>query len=182
MTQFVDKETETEQVMELGLEPRTPSFQFFILPKPVATCGFSSPSLSQPKTAAQPSVPTLLLSRFFGLVIIMDGMLPVPFLHAQPLTQPRTRQNQVGSEGPRNTVPRTVIPPQCTLGSGDCVSRSDHSRLATFDISAFPSLSVLVSQKRTQIWAWESLGSEHQHTWLHVLALSLSCHVTALRL
>lgn len=61
----------------------------------------------------------------------MDGMLPVPFLHTPPLPQPKTRRKQVGSEGPGNTVQRTVVPPPCPLGSGVCVSRSDRSRLAT---------------------------------------------------
>lgn len=135
------------------------------------------------KTSAQPSVLFFSSSRFFGLVIIMDDMLPVPFLHTQPLTQPKTRQKQVGSEGPRNTVPRTVVPPQCTLGSGDCVSRSDHARLATFGgccCFAFP-LSLGFTKKNPNL-GLESLGSEHQQTWLQVLALSLSCHITALSL
>lgn len=66
-TLFVDKETEAEQVMTLGLEPRTPPSQFSILPKLVATV-LASPPRPFPslRTSAQPQMSTPVLVGFLS--------------------------------------------------------------------------------------------------------------------
>lgn len=105
---FVDKETETEQVMDLGWNQGLllSSYSFYQSQWPPVTS--PPPPCPSLNASVQPSSSRSFSSRFFGLVIV-DNMLPVSFLLTQPLTQPETRQKQVVVRGPRNTVQRTLF-------------------------------------------------------------------------
>lgn len=177
---FVDKETETEQVMDLGWNPGLllSSYSFYQSQWPPVTSPPPPPPCPSLNASVQPSSSRSFSSRFFGLVIV-DNMLPVSFLLTQLLTQPETRQKQVGSEGAQEHSAENVVPPQCTLGSGVCVSRSDHSLLVTFGgCCCFPFPLCLDFTKKNPDLGLGEPGFRTLADLLQVLTLSLSCHVT----
>lgn len=110
----------------------------------------------------------------------MNGTLPVPDLHTQPLTCTlRQGRSSWLVRGLRNIVQRTLVPPECTLGPGLCVSRSVSSQPATFGGRCFfPFPFCLGFTKRENLNL--GLGEPGFKTPAY-LALSLSSHVTFLR-
>ena len=75
----------------------------------------------------------------------MNGTLSVPDLHTQSLTCTLRQGSSWLVRGPRNIVWRTLVPPECTLGLGLCVSRNDPSQPASFGECCFFSFPFCVS-------------------------------------